>query len=634
MLAAGCSCPANCLPLQGCYLKKCSTFKEGSGADGGEGAENMWALTNQIAPTMASMTLVRLIALERIPTHALTLRAQPNATDHFQVVLRYFTEMKQRGMPSLMATQWRDAFRTRGETSWGRGCVPVQLASHTCTEILRKRIVSIVGDGQALGIDGEAALAAAAAAWRQDVMDGKTGDTSTALALPAALVRTLMLLDIDRSRRNAIQNALLASLGSDHLSKRIRKAEEKRQIELEARLGVSAVTRDAWRASAAGQSACREFVQTSLVLARREVEQRARLTRLAYEKRQGNRDGGGSGRLRFACVPFQRCACYALTASHRPDKGVKSFEKRLTVALKAERGWRIALDPGDSAEISKERRDALVLRGALPWAASGAVGAGAVSAAAAESAKLSVFREYVDAAAKRARNAEQINVNGRRDAMEVLKTLARMDSYIRARIGVLEAELLLEQGVAADNAWAARALANRAKVAALEAASCRAAEIVADAQRRWSRSALRTSHKRETIPPLLTPAMFAACRSVAALERGVAGLAAEAAAPPSEPLVDEEAAPSADESSDSSEFESESDSDEEEEEEEAAGVGGLREDAGQAGAGGTADMDVDSAAAADAGPAAQAAPAEPVHIHAGAGCCATQGGAGPFWLAD
>ena len=505
-------------------------------------------------------------------------------------------------------------------------------ASHSFTEILQKRIASLVADARALGFPDEAALLVAAAAWKKDVLAGKLVSAASTLASPAALFRTLVVLDIDRTRRTPFQDALLASLGSDHLSKRIRKSEEKLQIELEAKLGVSAVTREAWRSSVAGQSACQEFVQTSLMLARKEVEQRARLTRMAYERRGSNRDGGGSGRLRFACVTSQPAARSALTASHRPDKGVKSMEKRLSAALKAEHAWRIAANPGDNAEWTKEQRVALVGRGALPWASSGVVGV--VSAAVAESAKLSVFREYVDAAAKRDRNAEQIHVNGRRDAKQVLKTLARMHSHIWARIGVLEAELRLEQGVAADNAWAARALVNRAQIAALKAASCRGAEIVADAERRWSCSALRTSHKRATIPPLLTPDMFAACRTVDELEKG----AVEAEpAPPLErelPALEEEEAVLADaESSDSSESDSESDSDGEEED---SWVGG--QDAGRGGAGagaqarggGDDDMEVDAAAAADAGSTGQAAPAKPAHVHAGVGCCA--GGAVLFQL--
>lgn len=68
-LALVCFRAANCLTPQRCYLETCSTFKEGSGADGGEGAESMWAMLNQIGPTMAPMTLVRLIALEIISAH-------------------------------------------------------------------------------------------------------------------------------------------------------------------------------------------------------------------------------------------------------------------------------------------------------------------------------------------------------------------------------------------------------------------------------------------------------------------------------------------------------------------------------------------------------------------------------------
>ena len=186
--------------------------------------------------------------------------------------------------------------------------------------------------------------------------------------------------------------------------------------------------------------------------------------------------------------------------------------------------------------------------------------------------------------------------------------------------------------MAADNAWAARALVNCAQIAALKAASCRGAEIVADAERRWSCSALRTSHKRATTPPLLTPDMFAACRTVHELEKGA--VEAEPAPPlEREPLVVEEEVLADPESSDSSESDSESDSDGEEED---SWVGG--QDAGRGGAGagaqarggGDDDMEVDAAAAADAGSTGQAAPAKPAHVHAGVGCCA--GGAVLFQL--
>ena len=73
----------------------------------------MWALTNMLAPTMSSMTLVRRLDT-RVSWHALT-PSQANGVDFFQICMRRMVANKQDGMGALLATQWRAAWRDTGK---------------------------------------------------------------------------------------------------------------------------------------------------------------------------------------------------------------------------------------------------------------------------------------------------------------------------------------------------------------------------------------------------------------------------------------------------------------------------------------------------------------------------------------
>ena len=166
----------------------------------------------------------------------------------------------------------------------------------------------ICADAETIGITN---LPREAEEWKQAVMSGTLADACSVLPSKPKLMRAYLVLDIDRTERTPIQEALLAGIGSrtGNLSKKIRKEEEKTRDRLEAQLAVSAVTSQAWRDGPAGRSARAQLIEISLALSRARAETRARLARLAYARRDPGRSGGGSARLQHACVPAQ---CFTL----------------------------------------------------------------------------------------------------------------------------------------------------------------------------------------------------------------------------------------------------------------------------------------------------------------------------------
>ena len=534
----------------------------------------------------------------------------------------------------LFQKQWEQAWRDRGSARCPHVCAPPHTSS--LAEALRLERVALLAQAAELEMDAEG-LHKLAEDWKARVLEGADPDAEQGWAV--VLARCYLLLDIDNSPKTAEQEALLASLGKKHFSDSMRKAAEKLRGIMELKGAINAATRAQYRASPAAAKALAEFCESGLARARVELVRRAGLYQMALDAAAPERVAGAAGRMRFGCVPGLEMACvsartgqasfmppHPLTPPRSKQDGPKSMGKARGLAATAELLYRRVSSP-TAAAYTRDELDGIAQRGSLPWTGS-AVDVQSVR----QQAMGSLARKWVEVSAKTERIEEAIGYIARADAEKVICTYQRISRAIHARMNELSTELDADALDARDAEWAQLAVRNRALLYALTEAWEANFALLKHARVRWSVGRLRTSPKRQPIPPLLSQDMLE--RLFPAELDDQLNAEPELVCLPLPVADDAELGWDQSERDDDSESDAEADGSDEAGEcagEEAmpaadASFPAPLENGGQAGEAdgrdGATEMEVDAAAAADAGSAGEEAPAKPAHVHAGVGCCA------------